>query len=164
MLAPVNDIGLSPRVGEMRRSYTLRPATDADYDFLYQLHVATIRPVVEATWGWDDAFQQAHFRSRWNPAKTQVVMVDGKMVGTLRLVENQDEIFLALIEIHPDYQNRGLGSTIIQDILTEARRRSAPVLLHVLKANEDARRLYERLGFEIIEEREERYVMKSSTV
>ncbi len=143
--------------------YALRPATDADYDFLYQLHAATIRPAVEATWGWDDAFQQELFRSRWNPAKTQVVMVDGKMVGTLRLVENQDEIFLALIEIHPDHQNHGLGTTIIQDILTEAHQRSLPVLLHVLKANEAARRLYERLGFAIIEEREERYIMKSST-
>ena len=142
--------------------YTLRPATDADYDFLYKLHVATIRPSVEATWGWDDAFQQELFRSRWNPAKTQVVMVAGKDVGTLRLVENQDEIFLALIEIHPDYQNHGLGTTIVQDILTKAHQHSLPVLLHVLKANEDAQRLYERLGFEIVEEREERYIMKSS--
>ena len=142
--------------------YTLRPATDADYDFLYQLHVATIRPSVEATWGWDDAFQQELFRSRWNPAKTQVVMVAGKEVGTLRLVENQDEIFLALIEIHPDHQNRGLGSTIIQDIFTKAHHRSFPVLLHILKANQGARRLYERLGFVIIETREERYVMKKA--
>jgi len=140
--------------------FSFRPATDADYDFLYNLHVAAIRPSVEATWGWDDAFQQAYFRSRWNPAENQVIMVESKMVGTLRLVENQDEIFLGLIEIHPDYQNRGLGATIIQDILTKARQRSLPVLLHVLKANTDARRLYERLGFEIVEEREMRYVMK----
>ena len=146
----------------MSISYTLRPATNADYDFLYQLHATAIRPSVEATWGWDDAFQQALFRSRWNPAKTQVVMVDGKMVGTLRLVENQDEIFLALIEIHPDHQNCGLGTTIVQDILAEAHQRSLPVLLHVLKTNQGARRLYERLGFAIIETREERYVMKKA--
>jgi ribosomal protein S18 acetylase RimI-like enzyme len=158
----MNDIGLSSYVRGRRHPYTLRPATDADYDFLYQLHVAAIRPAVETTWGWDDAFQQTYFRSRWNPTENQIVMVAGQRVGTLRLVENQDEIFLALIEIHPDYQNRGLGSTIIQDLLAEAHQRSVPVLLHVLKANEDARRLYERLGFKIIEERKERYVMKKA--
>ena len=144
--------------------YTLRPATDADYDFLYDLHVATIKTTVDATWGWDDDAQQVLFRERWSPAETQVVVVEDQDVGTLRLVENQDEVIINLIEIHPDYQNRGLGSTIIQDILTEAHQRSLPVLLSVLKANEAAYRLYERLGFEIIEEREERYVMKNSPV
>ena len=142
--------------------YTLRPATDADYDFLYKLHVATIRPAVEATWGWNDAFQQELFRSRWDPTDTQIVVVDGNDVGVVRLRESDAEVFLSLIEIHPDHQNHGLGTTIVQDILTKAHQHSLPVLLHVLKANEDARRLYERLGFEIIETREERYVMKKA--
>lgn len=142
--------------------YALRPATDADYAFLFDLHAATIRPYVDATWGWDDAVQRVMFRQRWNPTDTQIVVVDGVDAGVLRLRETETEVFLGLIEIHPAYQNQGLGTAIIQDILSEARQRSVPVLLHVLKANADARRLYERLGFEIIEEREERYVMKKA--
>lgn len=142
--------------------YTLRPATDADYDFLYDLHAATIKASVDATWGWDDDAQQLLFRERWNPAETQVVVVEDQDGGTLRLVENQDEVIINLIEIHPDYQNQGLGSTLIQDIITKAHQRSIPVLLSVLKANSAAYRLYERLGFEIIEEREERYMMRKA--
>jgi len=142
--------------------YTLRPATDADYDFLYDLHAATIKATVDATWGWDDDAQPLLFRKRWNPADIQVVVVEDQDVGTLRRVENQDEVVINLIEIHPDYQNRGLGSTLIQDILTEAHQHSLPVLLSVLKANDAAHRLYERLGFEIIEEREERYMMRKA--
>jgi len=157
----MNDNGLSSNVRGMRRPYTLRPATDADYDFLYKLHVAAIRPAVEATWGWDDAFQQELFRSRWNPAETQIIVIEEE-VGVFKLDEQDGSVFISLIEIHPDHQNCGLGTTIVQDILTKAHQRSLPVLLHVLKANEDALRLYERLGFEIIEEREERYVMQKA--
>ena len=144
-------------------SYSLRPASDADYDFLYDLHAATIKPYVDATWGWNDDMQRIIFRQRWNPTDTQIVVVDHSDVGVIRLRESDTEICLGLIEIHPDYQNRGLGSTIIQDILTEAQRRSLSVHLSVLKANEDARRLYARLGFKIIEEREERYMMHKPT-
>lgn len=46
----------------MDRPYALRPATADDYEFLYQLHVAAIKPAVEATGGWDEAFQQEHFQ------------------------------------------------------------------------------------------------------
>jgi hypothetical protein len=41
--------------------YQLRPATAADYDFLYQLKVAALKEYVAATWGWDEAYQRQHF-------------------------------------------------------------------------------------------------------
>ncbi len=48
---------------KITQPYSLRPATDDDYEFLYQLHAATIKPAVEATWGWDEVCQQERFRS-----------------------------------------------------------------------------------------------------
>jgi ribosomal protein S18 acetylase RimI-like enzyme len=142
----------------------LRPVTNTDYEFLYDLHVATIRPYVEATWGWDDAVQEVMFRERWDPAAVQVIVVEDEDVGTLRLVEKEDEIFIGLLEIHPDHQNQGVGSTIIAEIVRDfygdGRTAGLPIRLHVLKANVPARRLYERLGFRIIEDRAERYVMQ----
>jgi ribosomal protein S18 acetylase RimI-like enzyme len=142
--------------------YSLRPATDADYVFLYQLHVAAIRPAVEATWGWDDEFQTAYFRSRWDPSKRQIIRVGGVDVGTLTLERRAGTVFLALIEIHPDYQGQGIGTAVLRDIIAQAHRWGQSVELHVLKANLKAKQLYERLGFKITEEREERYVMEAS--
>jgi len=69
--------------GMVSLPYSLRPATDADYGFLYDLHAATIKACVEATWGWDDAVQPTMFRERWNPTETQVVVVDSHDVGTV---------------------------------------------------------------------------------
>jgi ribosomal protein S18 acetylase RimI-like enzyme len=143
----------------MAAIYTLRPATDDDYDFLYRLHVDTIRPAVDATWGWDDAFQAARYRDHWDPARCQVVVVDGEDAGTLRLEKRDGAVFVGLIEVAPAFQGKGIGTKIMHDILSDAHGRGHDVMLHVLKANPRARRLYARLGFEIVEEREERYIM-----
>jgi ribosomal protein S18 acetylase RimI-like enzyme len=82
-------------------------------------------------------------------------------MGTITLEKRPTAIFLALIEIHPDYQGRGLGSSLIRDVISDAYGRGLDVELNVLKANPRAKRLYERLGFMITEEQEERYIMTS---
>jgi ribosomal protein S18 acetylase RimI-like enzyme len=141
-------------------NYSLRPATAADYDFLYTLHAATIRPAVEATWGWNDAVQEQYFRERFVPEQNQVIVAGGEDVGVLKLEERDGDLFLSLIEITPAFQGAGLGSQIIRDVVALAFARGQAVTLHVLKANPGARRLYERLGFQIVETRDVRYVMR----
>ena len=144
----------------MSQRYTLRAATGDDFEFLYALHVETIRAAVEATWGWDDSFQQAHFREHFSARANQIIVADGVDVGALRLEERDGDCFIALLEIAPAYQNRGLGSDVILDVVKTAFQRDQAVSLHVLKANLAARRLYERLGFGVTEERAERFVMR----
>ncbi|OGA51956.1 MAG: hypothetical protein A3G25_14900 [Betaproteobacteria bacterium RIFCSPLOWO2_12_FULL_63_13] len=38
--------------------YRLRPASQSDKGFLFQLHGLTMRGHIESTWGWDDAWQR----------------------------------------------------------------------------------------------------------
>jgi RimJ/RimL family protein N-acetyltransferase len=54
---------------------------------------------------------------------------------------------LAGIQIVPDYQGQGIGTSIITTILQEASEKAVPVELRVNKDNPDAERLYARLGF-----------------
>jgi ribosomal protein S18 acetylase RimI-like enzyme len=143
-------------------NYSLRPATAEDYDFLYTLHAATMRPAVEETWGWDDAFQEQYFRDHFVPEQNQVIVAGGEDVGVLKLEERDGDLFLGLIEITPAFQGAGLGSRIIKDVVAMAFARGQAVTLHVLKANPEARRLYERLGFQIVETRDVRYVMRAA--
>lgn len=140
--------------------YALRQATANDFHFLYRLHAATIREAVEATFGsWDESFQQAHFEEQFQPEVRQIIVLEGQDVGVLQIEEREEHVFLGLIEVAPEMQNRGLGTRVINDVLAQARARGEAVRLQVLKGNPGARRLYERLGFAIVEEREERYVM-----
>ena len=104
------------------------PATASDIDFLYALHVATMKEYVDQTWGWDEAFQE--------------------------------DVFLRAIEIHPDYQGQGIGTAIIHKIMAEGVLKMKPVFLPVLKVN-PAKRLYERLGFSVVNETPIHFYMKT---
>ena len=88
---------------------------------------------------------------------TQVVVVDGLAVGLLRVSERESAVFIDQVEIVPKYQGQGIGTSLINDLLARGR----PVELGVLKVNDDARRLYERLGFHVIGDTETHYNMRA---
>lgn len=138
--------------------YTLRQATDADYEFLYRLHVAAMKDLVARVWGWDDARQEQFFADHFDPAPSRIIVVDGEDAGVVAVVWGEADAFLASIEILPEYQGRGLGTAIIRHIIAAAEARGLPVRLRVLKIN-PARRLYERLGFVITGETETHSLM-----
>jgi len=139
--------------------YALRPATAADYDFLYTLHRAVIREYVEPIWGWHEAWQAEYFRRKFDTQGRWIIVVDDQDGGVLIVEETDAEIFLALIELLPRFQGLGLGTTIISDLMEKARARHVPLTLDVLRTNKPARRLYERLGFRVARESEYRYHM-----
>jgi GNAT superfamily N-acetyltransferase len=97
--------------------WRLRAATPADRDFLFTLHEAAMRPYVDATWGWDDAEQKQMFDRSFDPANQEIIDVAGKDTGMLAVEETADEIWLGVIEIHPNFQGRGLGADIIRSVL-----------------------------------------------
>lgn len=138
---------------------TLRPATRDDYDFLWALLVDTLRPYVEATWGWDEAYQRTRFRDHFDPARQDIVLADGVAAGVISVERREDVIFLSNIGITPAYQGRGIGTRLIQDLLDEGRARGVPVELQVIKAN-PARGLYERLGFAVYDESKTHWEMR----
>ncbi|MBW4512743.1 MAG: GNAT family N-acetyltransferase [Scytonematopsis contorta HA4267-MV1] len=55
------------------------------------------------------------------------------------------------MELLPEYQCLGIGTQLIQSVISQAKSLNKPVVLHVLKIN-PAKSLYERLGFETVEE------------
>lgn len=139
--------------------YTLRQATPADLDYLFDLHRATMREYVEATWGWNEEWQRDYFVKKYDPAARQVIQVHGRDAGVLVVEDRPDELYLALIEIAPEYQRRGLGRQIIANLLDRAATAHKTLSLHVLKSNVNARRLYERLGFVVVSDEEHKVGM-----
>lgn len=140
--------------------HALRPATPADSEWLAALRRLTMRPYVEETWHiWDDAVQRARFDDLQELAKIQIVTVDGRDAGLWHVERTAQDIFLANIQIHPDFQNRGLGSTLILGLMREAHTRRQPLRLQVLKANSRARQLYERLGLRAFDQTDTHVLM-----
>ncbi len=116
----------------MKVSY--RPAARDDFDFLFSLHRETMSLYVVDTWGaWDEDWQHRRFRARFKPELLQIIQYEGRDVGVLQVQDRNEEFFLVSIEILPEYQNREIGSAVIQSVLVEASRRAKPVALQVLK-------------------------------
>ena len=139
-----------PAVGDA--SWDLRSARASDRDFLYALNEATMRDYVERVWGWDDEAQAAFFDNRFQPDAWQVIQVGGQEIGVLILEEREGEIYLAEIQILPNWQGRGIGSAIVRSLMDSAVTAGKPVTLRVLHVNKRARALYERLGFRPIKQ------------
>ncbi|MFC7620052.1 GNAT family N-acetyltransferase [Microlunatus sp. GCM10028923] len=76
-----------------------------------------------------------------------IIELDGVPVGRLRVVRWPDRIFLGGIQVHPDHQERGIGTELITALIEEARASGRELQLTVDKINIGARRLYQRLGF-----------------
>ena len=124
----------------------LRPATAADSEFCYQLHKAAMGGYITATWGWDEQVQRCFHARAFDPGHWQVITVGGADAGMLNVEYRPGEIYLARIEVHPDYQGRGIGTRLISALAGEARQAGQALVLEVLAVNHRARILYERLG------------------
>ena len=84
------------------------------------------------------------------------IMVDNKIIGCLLLTNKDDGKLLDEIYLEKVYRNKGIGTEIIRDILSN----NDIVYLWVYKKNDKAISLYRKLGFNVIEETESRYYMK----
>jgi ribosomal protein S18 acetylase RimI-like enzyme len=138
-----------------------RPAMESDIDFLFALHIATMKEYVDKTWGWEDDFQESLFRRNYVPSGIQIVTYLGRDMGMLSMEERDADIFLRAIEIHPEYQGKGIATAIVNRIIADGVQKMKPVFLRVLRVN-PAKRLYDRLGFSVVEETATHFYMKTS--
>ena len=70
------------------------------------------------------------------------IVGDGKTIGYATIINDENEAYLERIDIDEEYRNQGLGTKAILDLSEKYGG------LIVAPDNEDARRLYERLGYE----------------
>jgi ribosomal protein S18 acetylase RimI-like enzyme len=142
----------------MDAKITLRDAAEEDYDFLYGLHLQALRAYIEQIWGWDEDWQETHFREHFNLVGKRIIQHKGIDVGCLVVHDEGKHLFLAYIALMPSYQDKGIGSQLIGRTLETASRLNKLVTLKVLKTN-PARVLYERLGFIVTDETNTHYLM-----
>ena len=90
----------------------------------------------------------------------QNVVCDGVTVGSILVRQIDDGLLLDEIFIEKKYRGRGIGSSVIKNILSHS---NDSVFLWVYKTNVDAIRLYRNLGFVVVDETNTRYYMAYST-
>jgi len=157
---PVKAPGRKPvRVRLDFNRLALRPANENDYEFFFQLKKAAIGDYVRSTWGWDEDQQlDFHFRE-WRPETLDIITLDIKPIGSMRLRIYSEEVHLGQFYLRPTFQNLGIGSHFLKMAKKRAWQAALPLHIEVLKVNR-AREFYERHGFHTYGSTETHHMME----
>jgi GNAT superfamily N-acetyltransferase len=146
----------------MDESLSLRPITPEDDAFLAGVYASTRAEELAVT-GWSDlekaAFcrgqfnaQTAHYTANYPGASLQIIERGGMPAGRLYVMRWEREIRIMDIALLPEHRGAGIGTKLLKELQDEARAAGKPLTIHVEQFN-PARRLYERLGFQQVEEK-----------
>ena len=126
-----------------------RQAIPLDSDFAFRVKKDALGPYVEKTWGWDEGIQRDFHLRSYKPEKISILSVSNEDIGYVETETCEEHVAITGIYILPEFQNHGYGTVAIRRIIQLASEIGLPVKLGVLKVNQSAIRLYERLGFEL---------------
>lgn len=126
----------------------LLPASADDLPFFRDLHHAAYRAVIESMFGWVQALQDEAADREFRERRPRIIRSGDRAVGAVGLLETADHLWFGPLYILPEFQRRGIGTLTIRHVMTHAGDVRLPLRLRTLRNNLDAKKLYERLGFE----------------
>jgi GNAT superfamily N-acetyltransferase len=140
----------------------LRAATPDDEQFLRAVYAST-RAEELARVPWSDAqkraftdmqfaAQDADYRRHYPDAQYSIIEVQGEPAGRLYVDRCKKEIRIIDIALLPEHRRAGIGTKLLRALQGEARTAGKTLTIHVEKFN-PALRLYQRLGFQQIEDK-----------
>jgi GNAT superfamily N-acetyltransferase len=140
----------------------LRPIAPEDDSFLAGVYASTRTEELAVT-GWSDEekavfcrrqfdAQSAHYRENYPGASLQIIERDEIPIGRLYVAHWEREIRIMDIALLPEHRGAGLGTKLLRDLQQEARSTGKSLTIHVERFN-PALRLYQRLGFQQIEDK-----------
>ena len=125
-----------------------------DKDFLFDLRKQTMVEHLEKS-GLFLSDEEHRKRVDKSFENSFVILHQEHQVGLVKYEENEVMLEILQIQILPEFQNKGIGKQVLQYLFEKEK----IIQLKVLKDN-PAKKLYERLGFTIVDEDEHEYHME----
>jgi len=139
---------------------TLRESNVDDAEFAYKVVKETMRDYAIQTWGvWLDKESKQAAIKETESGDVKIIELENDRIGILLVERSNNQIVIEQIYILPEYQNQGIGTTIISGLKKESLKLHIPLKLSVLRVN-PAKDFYIRNGFIIEKETDERIYMQ----
>jgi ribosomal protein S18 acetylase RimI-like enzyme len=132
---------------QTRSDFRQRPAEPRDYPLALALYLEGAKEHLTKIGRWDEDRFTTLFREGYKQGQTQIISVDGRVIGFIQMVDFADRLYLRQIHLIDGFRGRGIGSTLISAELKRGAESGRPVTLDVMHGN-PAKRLYVKLGFE----------------
>jgi len=143
----------------MKEKIQLRPVSENDIPYLLKLRKITMdQHIVSAGIVPSEETHLARIYYRLDCAL--IVQYEDRDIGLLKVIKEGNVWDLVQVQIDPSMQGIGIGCQLISDVLAEASKHKVTVKLSVFKQN-PAKKLYDRLGFEIAHETDTTYEMQT---
>ena len=136
--------------------FSTRKAQNYDLDLTFTIKRNALSEYLEQLWGWNQEAQYEFHQEHFNPNNFQIIEVSNSPIGYLETQQSKDFLFLSNLMILKEFQGKGIGKSILEDLL----KYNSCIELEVLKVNFLAKRFYEHSGFIVIEEKEDVFRMK----
>lgn len=127
---------------------TYQPAQQEDISTIFALSKSLIEQYETAEIDLDRVMRWMHRKITQSIGEYQRVMVDGQVAGYFHFHQDEGRMELDDLYILPLYQNQGLGTAVVTHCCAAT---ELPVYLYVFIRNEGAVRLYQRMGFRVVE-------------
>jgi ribosomal protein S18 acetylase RimI-like enzyme len=138
--------------------FVLREVTENDFAWLYNLRTKTMSKYIIDS-GDQFTLESQTERIMKGYESIKIVRFENQDIGMFKVKRDSDKWEIIQIQLLPDYQHMGIGTQLIKNLQLEASQQGIAVFLSVLKVN-PAKQLYERLGFEVVQEKEKSYTMR----
>jgi len=138
----------------------MRQATVADIKFLWDVFRVSMEDYITQTRGeWNEEREESQFRHQMDLLAAQVIRSNDLEVGFIMAPIKDGARWIHTICIVSEHQHKGIGTEVLGRVIAQAKEEKMPLYLGVLKVN-PARRLYQRLGFRVIEETKHHFTMQ----
>lgn len=126
--------------------FNLTDACDGNKDFIFDM-VEKLTPKKDIS-----NYVNKHLKD------TKIIKKNDQVIGIVIYYKENSRYLLDLIYIKDKYQNLGIGHNIIKNLIDNQKKNKTQ--LEVLKSNIKAIKLYKNLGFQIISETKNKYIME----